>query len=401
MGSHTRAAGTQPAEASAARVDVRDGSRRRPLRVLWLIKGLDRGGAERLLTTTAARLDRDRFEIEVAYVLSGYDGFVPDLEALGVRTHCLGATRTVQFGWVRNLRDLLRSGDYDVVHTHSPLPAVAARALLRRPVPLVHTEHNLWGCYRWPTYVANAVSYGRNEAIIAVSDGVAESIGAARWLPRPRRSMVEVLLHGVDPVTAVRGPEARAHARALLGLDDARPVAGTVANLSPKKDHAGLLTAIDQLRERMPDVLLLLIGSGPLEAELRARVSREGLDDHVRFLGSRDDVAALLPGLDVFVLGSRFEGLPIALLEAMAAEVACVATAVGGVPEAITDGVEGSLVPPGDPAALARALEVVLLDSDLRAAMGRAGRLRVSNDFSIDRAVRRTEELYTEVARVH
>jgi glycosyltransferase involved in cell wall biosynthesis len=400
MSSHTRAAGGRPAEAAAARGDVGGGSRPRPRRVLWLIKGLDRGGAERLLTTTAAKLDRDRFEIEVAYVLSGYDGFVPDLEALGIRTHCLGATRTLQFGWVRNLRDLLRSGDYDIVHTHSPLPAVAARALLRRPVPLVHTEHNLWGCYRWPTYVANAVSYGRNEAIIAVSDGVAESIGAARWLPRSRRSTVEVLLHGVDPVTAVRGSEARAQARALLGLDDARQVAGTVANLSPKKDHAGLLTAIDQLRERMPDVLLLLIGSGPLEAELRARVGREGLDDHVRFLGSRDDVAALLPALDVFVLGSRYEGLPIALLEAMAAEIACVATAVGGVPEAITDGVEGSLVPPGDPAALAKALEVVLQDSELRAAMGRAGRLRVSSDFSIDRAVRRTEELYTEVARV-
>jgi glycosyltransferase involved in cell wall biosynthesis len=92
--------------------------------------------------------------------------------------------------------------------------------------------------------------------------------------------------------------------------------------------------------------------------------------------------------------------LPIALLGAMAAEIACVATAVGGVPEAITDGLEGSLVPPGDPVALARALEVVLQDGELRAAMGRAGRSRVSNDFSIDRAVRRTEELYTEVARV-
>jgi glycosyltransferase involved in cell wall biosynthesis len=399
MSSHTRAADGRSAEAATAEADAADGSRPRPLRVLWVIKGLDRGGAERLLTTTAARLDRDRFEIEVAYVLTGYDGFVPDLEALGVRTHCLGATRTLQFGWVRNLRDLLRDGDFALVHTHSPLPAVAARALAPRPVPLVHTEHNLWGCYRWPTYVANAVSYGRNEAVIAVSDGVAESIGAAKWLSRPRHS-VEVLLHGVDPATAVRGPEARAHARALLELDDARPVAGTVANLSPKKDHAGLLTAIDQLRERMPDVLLLLIGSGPLEAELRARVSREGLDEHVRFLGSRDDVAALLPALDVFVLGSRFEGLPIALLEAMAAEIACVATAVGGVPEAITDGLEGSLVPPGDPVALARALEVVLQDGELRAAMGRAGRSRVSNDFSIDRAVRRTEELYTEVARV-
>jgi glycosyltransferase involved in cell wall biosynthesis len=368
-----------------------------PARVLWLIKGLDRGGAERLLTLTAAKLDRDRFEVEVAYVLTGYDGFVPELQALGVRTHCLGAARTLDPGWVGKLYHLIRAGDYALIHTHSPLPAVVARGLTRAPARLVHTEHNLWGCYRWPTYVANAATYGRNEAVIAVSDGVAASIKPPWWARRRGRSPVEVLLHGVNPDTVPRGPEARTRARDLLGLASTRPVVGIVANLSPKKDHAGLLTAIDQVRTRVPDVLLLLIGSGPLEDELRARVAADGLRDHVRFLGSRDDVAELLPALDVFVLGSRFEGLPIALLEAMAAELPCVATAVGGVPEALTDGVEGRLVPPGDPRALATALEEVLGAPGVRAAMGSAARRRVRSEFSIDRAVRRTEELYAAV----
>jgi glycosyltransferase involved in cell wall biosynthesis len=174
-------------------------------------------------------------------------------------------------------------------------------------------------------------------------------------------------------------------------------VVGTVANFTPKKDHAGLLAAIDQLRGRFGDVVLLLVGSGPLETELRAQVAERGLEAHVRFVGPRGDVPALLPALDVFVLGSRFEGLPISLLEAMAAEVACVATNVGGIPEVVTDRIDGRLVPPGQPQILARIIAEVLMDQELRTRMAVAGRQRVADEFSIDRAVRRTEELYGQL----
>ena len=362
-------------------------------RVLWLTKGLGLGGAERLLTLTAAKLTRDRFDVEVAYLLPWKDAFVPELERYGVRTHCLGARRTVDPRWVLRLRRLLRDGGYALVHTHSPVPAAAARLLTRSPARLIHTEHNVWDRYRWPTFAVNALTYPRNDAVIAVSAGVGDSIRRPRWVPGSFPA-VETLLHGVDPDDAPRGPEERAAARASLGLGGSTPVVGTVANFTAKKDHAGLLAAIDQVREEIPDVVLLLIGSGPLEADLRRQVTDRGLQDTVRFLGSRDDVATLLPGLDVFVLGSRYEGLPISLLEAMAAEVACVVTEVGGIPEAVTDGIEGRLVPPGDPQLLAAAIRDVLVDPVGRRSMAAAGLTRVQADFSIDRAVRRTEELY-------
>lgn len=372
-----------------------------PTRVLWLTKGLGLGGAERLLTLMAGKLDGDDLEVDVAYLLPWKDAFVADLEAAGVRTVCLGARRTTELGWPRRLRALLRERDYDVIHTHSPVPGAAARLLARDGAVLVHTEHNVWDRYRWPTYAINAVTYGRNAAVLAVSDGVAESIQRPRWARFGTAPEVETLLHGVEPDLAPRGAQARASARATLALDEHRPVIGNVANHTPKKDHAGLLAALERVRARVPEVLLLLIGTGPLEVELRRVVQQRGLTDHVRFLGSRDDVPELLPALDVFVLSSRFEGLPISMLEAMAAEVACVVTRVGGIPEAITDGQHGRLVPPGDPEQLAGALVEVLEDDALRARLAAAGRQRVTASFSIDRAVQRTRSLYHTLLRNH
>lgn len=363
-------------------------------RVLWLTKGLGLGGAERLLSLTAARLDRSRFDVDVAYLLPWKDAFVSDLEASGVRTVGLGARRTADLGWLRRLRALLVEREYAIVHTHSPVPAVAARALVRSPTRLVHTEHNLWDRYRFPTFAANAITYARNDAVLAVSDGVADSVRRPGWARIGDVPTVETLLHGVDPDSIPHGAEARTTARSSLGLDDATQVVGCVANFTPKKDHAGLLEAFVTVRRQVPDVLLVLIGSGPLEDELRARAAQLGLGDAVRFLGSRGDVLDLLPALDVFVLGSQFEGLPISLLEAMAAEVACVATRVGGIPEVITDDVDGVTVDAGQPATLATALAAVLQNDDRRRRIAKAGRRRVAEAFSIDRAVRRTEELY-------
>jgi glycosyltransferase involved in cell wall biosynthesis len=363
-------------------------------RVLWLTKGLGLGGAERLLSLMAKRIDREAFQVEVAYLLPWKDAFVADLELNGIATVCLDAGRTSELGWPRRLRRLIASRDYALVHTHSPVPAAVARLVVRPPTRLVHTEHNLWDRYRWPTFAANALTYARNDVVLSVSDGVTASIDRPRWARLGDEPPVETLLHGVAPDEIPWGPDARARARRQLGVEDHDAVVGCVANFTPKKDHEGLLHAMRRVRERIPEAVLVLIGSGPIEDQIRAQARRIGLEATVRFLGARDDVPNLLPGFDVFVLGSRFEGLPISLLEAMAAEVACVATRVGGIPEVITDGLDGRTVRAGDPEALATGLLDVLTDRVARRAMAVAGRRRVQEAFSIDRAVRRTEELY-------
>jgi glycosyltransferase involved in cell wall biosynthesis len=172
---------------------------------------------------------------------------------------------------------------------------------------------------------------------------------------------------------------------------------GLVARLHRQKGLGDLLAAVAWVRERVPDVRLLLIGEGELRDELEAQARALGLSGAVIFAGIRTDVAEIVAALDIFVLPSLWEGTSNAVLEAMAAGLPIVATAVGGTPEVVVDGVTGLLVPPRDPSALAGALVTLLQDADLRHRMGRAGRERVKQYFSLERMVRRTEALYEEL----
>ncbi|MFJ5234921.1 glycosyltransferase [Kitasatospora sp. NPDC088391] len=356
-------------------------------KVLWLAKGLGRGGAEQLLVNCVRHADRSRYAIEVAYVLPHKDALVPALESAGVPVHCLGGPPGRR--WPLRLRALLAERRYDLVHTHMPVPAVAARLLSggAGAPRLVHTEHNLWERYRRPTRWANALTYGRNSAVIAVSRAVADGIGRRR----PDPDWLTVVHHGPDLGGAPSGPAARRAAREELGLPEGALVVGTVGNLTPKKDQAGLLAAFELLRAEHPTARLVVVGTGPLEAELKARAGQG-----VLFTGSRGDVPALLPGWDVFCLSSRQEGLPVALMEAMTTGLPSVVTRVGGMPEVLDDGVEGRLVPPGDPAALAAALGELAADPGLRERMGAAARER-SGSFDVAGAQRAIERVYARV----
>jgi glycosyltransferase involved in cell wall biosynthesis len=353
-----------------------------------LTKGLGRGGTERLLVDAVRHLDPARYRVEVAYLLPWKDALVDEIRRVGVPVHCLDAPRPTSVAWLGRLRQLVRDHDIAIVHTHMPSPAVAARLALgpHRPA-IVHTEHNLWGRYRPLTRWANRLTYRRNRAVIAVSDGVAESIRS--------RVPVEVVLHGVEADRARDASTARSAARDKLGLGADEPVIGTVGNLTAKKDHANLLRAVGLVRAEVPTVRVVLVGSGPLEANLRRLVAALGLEAAVVFAGSRDDVPDVLPAFDVFTLSSRFEGLPIALLEAMSTGLACVATTVGGIPEVLTDGADGLLVPPEDPDRLAAALGALLGDARRRVELGRRAAQRAA-DFDVSGAVRQIERVYDE-----
>lgn len=360
--------------------------------VLLLIKTLGRGGAEQLLLNAAPYIDRTRFRYEVAYMLGGHDALVPELREAGLDVLCLRSGAGP--GWIRRLRELVRAHGIDLVHVHSPLAAIGARLGLRETGgPLVvYTEHNLWERYHRATYWGNLLTFPRNDHVFAVSDHVRASIRYPGSLRFRRMPPVETLYHGIDP-TAAREDFSGEKVRRELGIAADALVVGTVANFKEHKGHRYLLEAADRVRRARPEVRFVLVGTGPLEADIRRQVERLGLRDTVVFAGFRDDAWRVVSSFDVFALSSVHEGLSLAVIEALALGKPAVVTRAGGLPEVVQHGRHGLVVPPRDPGALARALLRILGDADLRRSMGEAARIR-ADDFDIRVAVRRVESVY-------
>ena len=364
-----------------------------PVRVLCLVKGLGPGGAERLLVSVAGARDPAAFEMDAAYLLPWKHHLVAELADQGVAVHRLSDHGQRDPRWPAALRSLVVSGRYDVVHSHSPMLAIAARLVVRtmpwssRP-KLVTTEHNSWSSHALVTRFLNAVTWGLDDAHLVVSEDVRHSL----W-PAWRRARVEVLLHGSDlgPMRAARSD--RSAVRRELGVGEEEIVVGTVANFRSQKGYPDLLAAARRVVDSHAGVRFVAVGQGPLENDVRALHDELGLGGRFRLLGYRDDVPRVLAGCDVFVLASRYEGLPVALMEAFAAGLPIVATDVVGIRHMVRNGVDGVLVPLGRPDLLAAALLEVSSDPELRRRLAHAARRR-AGDFDIRRTVGRIEELY-------
>jgi glycosyltransferase involved in cell wall biosynthesis len=266
------------------------------------------------------------------------------------------------------------------------------RSLGRRRPAIVYTEHNSWDGYGRTTRWANALTYPLDDARLAVSPEALAS------MPRPFRRRTEVLVHGIELDEVASHGAARTRVREELGITDATILVVTVANLRAHKDYPTLLGAARRALDAGAPIRLMAVGQGPLEAEVRALAGRLGLGDAFQLLGYRPDPLDVLAAGDIFTLSSKAEGYPVSLMEALGLGLPVVATAVGGVPEAVRSGVEGLTVPAGRPDLLGDALATLANDDRKRAEFGRAARAR-SALFDIRRATARIEAVYNEVRR--
>lgn len=350
-------------------------------RLLIVSKTLDIGGAERLIADFAARR---RDLVEVAY-LAGNGALAGELKRRGIPVHDLSSRGRLSLKCAPKLHALLRGGRFDLVHAHLPLAGIAAR-LVRGKTPLVYTEHNVWEVYHPLTRWLNRVTFRANDHVVAVSADVAASIGRG-W---PHVSpIVTVVLNGIAERPALLS---RDEVRLREGIAPGDLLLLSIGNLFSRKGHDVLLEALALIADRAPELRLWIVGDGDERATLERLVSARGLSGRVRLLGLCEDVGPLLGAADGFVLASRYEGLPVALLEAMAVGLPCVATAVGGMPEALADGT-GILVPTGSPQALAQAL-FSLRSPDTRRCLGEAALRRVRERFSAETMDRRLEEIF-------
>ena len=212
---------------------------------------------------------------------------------------------------------------------------------------------------------------------------------------------LRLVYNGIDPEVFKREMIDRHRARERLGIASHKLILSSVARLFPYKGHIDLMNALHRLRDRLStDWILLVVGrdvNGSL-GELTRLAAEMKLSSHVHLLGERDDIPLILSAADIHVSASHHEGLPNNIVEAMCAGLPVAATAVGGVPELVVDGVTGLLVPARNPALMADALYCLATDAGRRIAMGRAGRARVESHFTVERSVAAFEEIYAELA---
>ncbi|HSA54085.1 MAG TPA: glycosyltransferase [Gemmatimonadaceae bacterium] len=378
-------------------------SRNGRLRPLVLISSLAPGGAERVTVSCLRRMAQAGHPVPLCTVSSRGDGALAwELDRAGVARHDLGARRLADPRALMGLIRLLRRERYDLVHAHGQDAAVlAALACRLLGIPLVITRHVIEeprdGWRRRLRATATTAALRRADALVAVSSATAKALQRTMGIPPGR---VRVILNGIEleRFAAAASHTDRNRARAALGLGRADRVVLVPAVLREGKGHDVLLSAMDRIRAHVPRVRVLFAGTGPLAVELQERARAHG--EAVRFLGHRDDVPALMRAADLIVLPSLGEALPTALIEAAAAGRAVVSTRVGGVEEVVTHGCTGLLVPPGDPDALAAAVEELLQDHERARAFGAAARAMANERFGIDAQIARTWALWeSAVAR--
>lgn len=370
---------------------------KRPIRLAYCIDGMGVGGTELNALRTAEQLDRQRFAISVVALRAEgplrarYDAAAIPVHSVPIRS-LYHPTTVVAAG--RLARYFARE-QVDIVHCHDPYTNVfAATAARLSSTPVVLTSR------RWletpfrsrSLAMANAVAYRFADRVIANSTSVARSLERKEHVD-PRR--ITVIPNFVEE-DAFCAPSAADRSRMYdeLQLEEGDLIVGVVARLALPKDHATLLAAAPRLRADFPRLRIVLVGDGPRRNAIEAESRAMGIDDIVRFAGTRPSRPSMHHLFDISVLPTLHEGFPNSVLEAMAAGRAVVASAVGGVPDAVIDGETGLLVPPADPARLAAALAQLLSNPALRHSLGSAAQSRARREFHSSDVLPRLADLY-------
>ena len=364
------------------------------VRLLLMIDDGSIGGGPRHLCDLAERIDRSRFDVAAAGGTGGY--LERRLAELSVPLHPVSMSNRPQPGAYRRCREILRLAGAQILHTHGGTAGffgrLAARPLGIRTVHPYHGLHYLHfgGIRRILHESADRLLAPATDRIICVAESDLR-LARRRRLARDGRAVV--VRNGIDPA-----PFAAIRPRG--GRPGSNPVIGTIGRLHRQKGHRVLIDAAPLVLRAKPDCRFVIVGEGEERGPLERAIAARGLAESFSLPGATGDAAAALAGFDLFVLPSLWEGLPLTLLEAMAAELPVVASAVDGIPEALRDTIDGRLVPPRDPGRLAAAILDLLGDRQGAARLGQAARRTVLERFTLDRMVRETETVYEEALRV-
>jgi glycosyltransferase involved in cell wall biosynthesis len=368
------------------------------IKVLHIIKSLGRGGAEMLLPETLKVHDQSRFQFTYVYFLPWKNQMVEALKRGGGNVLCFGAGNNLQvMTKMFALARFARKNKIEIIHAHLPWAGVVARFVGRLTgIPVVYTEHNKQERYHWITRRMNLLTFPMQHLTLAVSEDVANSIRKHKPEVSAR---VRTQLNGVNTAFFNREEMSGAAVRQRFGIPEDAIVIGTVAVFRDQKRLDVWLQVAEAILRSNPKMHFVIVGDGPLKETLLLQRERLGLQERVHMPGLQTEVREFLAAFDIFMMTSKFEGLPIALLEAMSMGCAIVSTDAGGIGEVVRHEKEGLVCSVDKPLELIQYAERLLNDPAFRRTLGSNARNRVLQQFGIQKMADALETIYEDITK--
>ncbi|SHF91482.1 Glycosyltransferase involved in cell wall bisynthesis [Salegentibacter echinorum] len=367
------------------------------IKVLHIIKSLGRGGAEMLLPETLRLHDKEKFEFHTIYFLPWKDQMVPEIEQAGGKVLCMEATNNFKLlAKYKQVANYCKNHKIDIIHAHLPWSGFLSRLVFKKTgIPVLYTEHNIQERYHFVTKKLNASTFNWQNKVLGVSADVSKSIKKNIDPKIP----VQTLLNGVNTEKYNRNEAAAKEIKEELLIPEEAMVIGNLAVFREQKDLVSWVKAFAIINKSNPEVYGLLVGAGPKEQEIKALIKDKGLEKRIMLPGLQTDTVAYFSAMDIFMMSSQFEGLPIALLEAMSTGCAIVSTKAGGVVEAVREDEDGLLSEVGDFKKLAKNSCKLLDDKTFKKKMQGAARNRVVNAFGLENMVEELEKCYLDLRK--
>jgi glycosyltransferase involved in cell wall biosynthesis len=349
------------------------------------------GGLQQVVVNICKTIDREKYDVSVL-CLRNLGEYVPEIEKLGIKVFLLPLKNSTDYLSFLKVAKILRQQKIDVIHTHNSQPMIDGTigALLAGVKSIVHTEHGTIFPDKKRYMVAEWFVSHFIYKIVGVSEPTAKNLEHFLKI-NPKKILT--IMNGIDGQKFDIKIDA-AKKRQELGLNKNDIILGTIGRLVMEKGYTYLLKAMHLIMHHCPQIKLLIVGDGYLSNSLKNEAATLNLNNNVIFTGNRLDVPELLKIFDIFILSSISEGLPIVLLEALAAKCPIIATDVGGIPKVITNGINGSLIPAKNPALLGEEILKLVKNRNIRERYVENGVSIFNEKFDVKKMTQKYEKLY-------
>jgi len=362
-------------------------------KILHLVEDLKVGGLERVLESIVLSLDKSKYDVHVWCLVEGGE-IAEELKEKGMPVRIIGKRSYYNLSNILLLAYLVRRENFHIIHTHGYFASTFGRLaaiLAGVPVMITHVHSTYYEYGKRNLMIERFLSFFTDN-VICVSKAVQRFVVEKEGI---RESRTSVIYNGISFPWNGLSSEDRKAKRASVSVSSQDVVIIEVASLTANKGHHFLLNAFQQIYKKNPTIKLIIVGDGPLQSTIQEEAKKLGMESAVIFTGQRKDVYELLAMSDIFILPSMIrEGLSIAMIEAMAMGLPVIGSNVGGIPELIEDRVSGFLVSPGDTDQLARIIDLLATEQDLRKRLGQQGKRIYEEKFTLPRMVQQIEALY-------